>query len=89
MIRGIDPGGMKSAYEEAKGDFYVQMGDLESAYTAYQGAILSDQSQDSRIAAILRLKAYKSPAKVPASAEVNVAVEEVEIEVEEKSGEVE
>jgi len=56
MIQGIDPGEMKSAYEEAKGDFYVQMGDLESAYTAYQAAILSDQSQDSRTAAILRLK---------------------------------
>lgn len=56
MIQGIDPDGMKSAYEEAKGDFYVQMGDLESAYTAYQAAILSDQSQDSRTAAILRLK---------------------------------
>ena len=52
MIQGIDPGEMKSAYEEAKGDFYVQMGDLESAYTAYQAAILSDQSQDSRTAAI-------------------------------------
>ena len=30
--------------------------DLESAYTAYQGAIISDQSQDTRTAAILRLK---------------------------------
>lgn len=95
-IMGIDPGGMKSAFEEAKGDFYVQLGDLESAYTAYQGAILSDQSQDSRIAAILRLKLTQTtPAKVE-STEVestdvestDVAVDEVEIDkVEEQSGE--
>ena len=83
MIQGIDPDGMKSAYEEAKGDFYVQMGDLESAYTAYQAAILSDQSQDSRTAAILSLKLSQT---TPASAEVNVVEEE---EVEEKVGEVE
>lgn len=96
MILGIDPGGMKSAFEEAKGDFYVQLGDLESAYTAYQGAILSDQSQDSRIAAILRLKLTQA---VPASVENSdvavdeavvdkAVVDEVEIDkVEEQSGE--
>ena len=83
MIQGVDPNGMKSAYEEAKGDFYVQIGDLESAYTAYQAAILSDQSQDSRTAAILSLKLSQT---TPASAEVDVIEED---EVEENVGEVE
>lgn len=81
MIQGVDPGGMKSTYEEAKGDFYVQLGDLESAYTAYQGAIVSDQSQDNRTTAILRLKLSQT---TPATVENNDTEAD---NVDEKSGE--
>ena len=81
MIQGVDPGGMKSTYEEAKGDFYIQLGDLESAYTAYQGAIISDQSQDNRTAAILRLKLSQT---TPATVENNDTEAD---NVDEKSGE--
>lgn len=81
MIQGIDPAGMKSAYEEAKGDFYVQLGDMESAYTAYQAALLSDQSQDSRATAILRLKLSQT---TPATVENNDTEAD---NVDEKSGE--
>lgn len=67
-VQGVDPGAMKSAYEEAKGDFYVMQGDTASAHTAYQTALLSDQSQDSRAAAILRLKlSQTTPAVAPPS----------------------
>ncbi len=78
MIQGIDPGEMKSAYEEAKGDFYVQMGDLESAYTAYQAAILSDQSQDSRTAAILRLKLSQATPAIAQDTEIEEQLGESE-----------
>ena len=78
MIQGIDPDGMKSAYEEAKGDFYVQMGDLESAYTAYQAAILSDQSQDSRTAAILRLKLSQATPAIAQDTEIEEQLGESE-----------
>jgi predicted negative regulator of RcsB-dependent stress response len=72
MIQSVDPGAMKSPYEEAKGDFYIQLGDLESAYTAYQMALLSDQSQDSRVAAMLRLKLSQATPAVAQDPEVVV-----------------
>ena len=72
MIQGVDPGAMKSPYEEAKGDFYIQLGDLESAYTAYQMALLSDQSQDSRVSAMLRLKLSQATPAVAQEPEVIV-----------------
>jgi len=83
-VQGIDSGAMKSAYEEAKGDFYVMQGDTASAHTAYQTALLSDQSQDSQAAAILRLKlSQTTPAVAPQSlsedavAEDETAIEEI------------
>lgn len=81
-VQGVDPGAMKSAYEEAKGDFYVMQGDTASAYTAYQAALLSDQSQDSRVTAILRLKlSQTTPAVAPQSiSEDTVAEDETAIE---------
>ena len=69
MIQGVDPGGMKSTYEEAKGDFYVQLGDLGvGLYSLSRGYYYSDQSQDNRTAAILRLKLSQA---TPATVENN------------------
>ncbi len=56
MIETVDAGDMVSAYEEAKGDFYVALGNYDAAYTAYQKALDTDQSGDTRVASILRLK---------------------------------
>lgn len=56
MVQGIDPADMKSAYEEAKGDFYVQQGNTDSAFTAYQAALEANQSTDATTDNILRLK---------------------------------
>jgi predicted negative regulator of RcsB-dependent stress response len=56
MIQSADTGAHKSAYEEAKGDFYVQLGDSESAFTAYEAAVLSNESTSPAARNILELK---------------------------------
>jgi len=56
MIQGVDTGAHKSAYEEAKGDFYVQLGDSESAFTAYEAAVLANESTSPTSRNILELK---------------------------------
>ena len=56
MVQGFDPGAHKSAYEEAKGDFYVQLGDSASAFTAYDAAVISSQSSDPIVRNVLELK---------------------------------
>jgi predicted negative regulator of RcsB-dependent stress response len=62
-----DAGKLTSAYEEAKGDFHLSMGHLEAAYSAYQLAIETEQSENSTQLSILRLKL--SQAKPVAEAE--------------------
>ena len=56
MVQGIDSAEMKSAYEEAKGDFYLQQGNTAAAYTAYESALAANQSSDTMISNILQLK---------------------------------
>jgi predicted negative regulator of RcsB-dependent stress response len=56
MVQGIDAAEMTAAYEEAKGDFYLLQGNSAAAYTAYQAALASNQSQDQMISNILQLK---------------------------------
>jgi len=56
IIEDQDAGKMRSVYEEAKGDFYITLGDYEAAYTAYQTAIDTEESGNSRVMSILRLK---------------------------------
>ena len=56
MVQGIDSADMKSAYEEAKGDFYLQQGNTAAAYTAYESALAANQSSHTMISNILQLK---------------------------------
>ena len=56
MVQGVDPAEMKSAYEEAKGDFYVQQGNIDSAFSAYQAALAANQSSDPMVGNLLQLK---------------------------------
>jgi predicted negative regulator of RcsB-dependent stress response len=56
MVQGIDVGTHKSAYEEAKGDFYLLLDNAEAAYTAYDAAIVSNESSDPIVGNILELK---------------------------------
>ncbi|MDG1693521.1 MAG: tetratricopeptide repeat protein [Porticoccaceae bacterium] len=51
-----DAGKMTSVYEEAKGDFHISLGHYEAAYTAYQTAIDTEESGNTRQMSILRLK---------------------------------
>jgi len=56
LVQGVDAGEMKSAYEEAKGDFYLEQGNNPAAYTAYQSALATEASGDGSVRALLELK---------------------------------
>ena len=56
LVQGVDAGEMKSAFDEAKGDFYLQQGNSAAAYTAYEAALLGVEVQDSSARALLQLK---------------------------------
>jgi predicted negative regulator of RcsB-dependent stress response len=56
LVQGIDPGALKSLYEEAKGDFYAQQGNAAAALTAYEAAVESNDSRDNVIASVLQMK---------------------------------
>ena len=66
MVQTGDPAEMKSAYEEAKGDFYLQLGNSDAAFTAYQAALLSNESADKMVSNLLQLKiSAVLPAEAP------------------------
>lgn len=56
MLEEQDAGEMTSPYEEAKGDIHYSLGHYEAAHTAYQIAIDTEESGNSRQMSILRLK---------------------------------
>ncbi len=56
LVQGVDAGEMKSAYEEAKGDFYLEQGNNAAAYSAYQSALATESSGDGSVRALLELK---------------------------------
>ena len=66
MVQTGDPAEMKSAYEEAKGDFYLQLGNSDAAFTAYQAALVSNKSVDQMVSNLLQLKINAVlPAELP------------------------
>ncbi len=56
LVQGIDAGELNSAFEEAKGDFYLEQGNRAAAYTAYQSPLATEASGDSSVRALLELK---------------------------------
>ncbi|MDP6197779.1 MAG: tetratricopeptide repeat protein, partial [Porticoccaceae bacterium] len=72
MVQGVDPAEMKSAYEEAKGDFYVQQGNMDSAFSAYQAALAANQSSDPMVGNLLQLKLSLVQPAEPAISETAV-----------------
>ena len=56
LVQGIDAGEMKSPFEEAKGDFYLEQGNSAAAYTAYQSALATEATGDNSVRALLELK---------------------------------
>ena len=68
-VQGVDVGEMKSAYDEAKGDFYLQQGNTAAAYTAYESALMGVAPQDSSSRALLQLKISQVQPVVSSDAE--------------------
>jgi predicted negative regulator of RcsB-dependent stress response len=56
LVQGVDVGEMKSAFDEAKGDFYLEQGNTGAAFTAFQSALANDASSDASVRALLELK---------------------------------
>ncbi|MDC3263831.1 tetratricopeptide repeat protein [Porticoccaceae bacterium] len=56
LVQGVDAGEMKSAFEEAKGDFYLQQGNSAAAYTAYEAAMMAIETGNSAASQLLQLK---------------------------------
>jgi predicted negative regulator of RcsB-dependent stress response len=72
LVQGVDAGEMRSAFEEAKADFYLEQGNGAAAYTAYQSALASDVSGDGSVRALLELKiglVQPAPLEEPAAEE--------------------
>ncbi|MDG1819160.1 MAG: tetratricopeptide repeat protein, partial [Porticoccaceae bacterium] len=72
LVQGVDAGEMKSAFEEAKGDFYLEQGNTAAAYSAYQSAAATDNSGDASVRALLQLKiglVQPAPLEEPAAEE--------------------
>ena len=66
MLQGVNPGAHKSAYEEAKGDFYMLLGNTQAAYSAYDAAIVANKSTDQIVRNVLELKIVQvRPAQQP------------------------
>jgi predicted negative regulator of RcsB-dependent stress response len=83
VLRNTDPGSLKAAYEEAKGDIYMILDRKEEAYTAYNSAILFNKSSDQLINNVLQLKLSQvNPPEITVDQvdEVNDIESETEIE---------
>ena len=65
LVQGVDAGEMKSAYEEAKGDFYLEQSNNSAAYSAYQSALATETSGEASVLARLEFKInFVQPAQV-------------------------
>ena len=56
LVQGVDAGELKSAFDEAKGDFYQQQGNAGAAYTAYEAAMMGIDAGNSSASQLLQLK---------------------------------
>ncbi len=76
MVQGVDAAEMKSAYEEAKGDFYLLQDNSAAAFTAYESALAANESQDQMIRNILELKISQvRPSEAVTAEEIEGALE--------------
>lgn len=67
MVQEVDSGSHRAAYAEATGDFYVQLGDGEAAYSAYESAIAASQSADTTTRNVLALKISQVAPAIPSA----------------------
>ncbi len=56
LVQGVDAGPLKSAFDEAKGDFYLQQGNSAAAYSAYEAAMMATEAGNASSSQLLQLK---------------------------------
>lgn len=77
LVQGVDAGDMKSAYEDAKGDFYLAQGNSAAAFTAYQSALAAASPDNSTARSLIQLKiGLVQPAQVEESGTDQAAAEQ-------------
>jgi len=75
LVQGVDAGEMKSAFDEAKGDFYQQQGNSGAAYSAYEAAMMGVDAGNSSASQLLQLKISQVQPVAIESAEAEQPVE--------------
>jgi len=75
LVQGVDAGEMKSAFDEAKGDFYQQQGNSGAASSAYEAAMMGVDAGNSSASQLLQLKISQVQPVAIESAEAEQPVE--------------
>jgi len=76
LVQGVDAGELKSAFDEAKGDFYQLQGNAAAAYTAYEAAMMGIDAGNSSASQLLQLKISQVKPVVFKTVEVEESVEQ-------------
>ena len=76
LVQGVDAGELKSAFDEAKGDFYQQQGNAGAAYSAYEAAMMSIDAGNSSASQLLQLKISQVKPVASKSVEAEESVEQ-------------
>ena len=76
LVQGVDAGELKSAFDEAKGDFYQLQGNVAAAYTAYEAAMMGIDAGNSSASQLLQLKISQVKPVVSKTVEVEESVEQ-------------
>ena len=76
LVQGVDAGELKSAFDEAKGDFYQQQGNAGAAYTAYEAAMTGIDASNSSASQLLQLKISQVKPVISKAVEAEESVEQ-------------
>jgi len=76
LVQGVDAGELKSAFDEAKGDFYQQQGNAGAAYTAYEAAMTGIDAGNSSASQLLQLKISQVKPVISKAVEAEESVEQ-------------
>jgi predicted negative regulator of RcsB-dependent stress response len=76
LVQGVDAGELKSAFDEAKGDFYQLQGNAAAAYTAYEAAMMGIDAGNRSASQLLQLKISQVKPVVSKTVEVEESVEQ-------------
>ena len=76
LVQGVDAGELKSAFDEAKGDFYQQQGNAGAAYSAYEAAMMGIDTGNSSASQLLQLKISQVKPVMTKAVEAEESVEQ-------------